>query len=507
MTIKEQYRDRLIRIHKELDKVSSSYCVAKWQQVTIHLATGQTHSCHHPSTHKIPVAELENNPSALHNTHWKKLQRKAMLEGQRPEECDYCWRVEDAPGNSGNHFSDRIKKSADAVWGEPYLVEASQMPWDANVTPAYVEVSFSNVCNFGCAYCSPEISSTLMQTAKRHGPLQLSRNRLEHDLVWLEKSDRMPIPNREVNPYIEAWWKWWPELYPKLKVFRITGGEPLLSKETFRTLDWIIEHPNPDLELAINTNLGVDQAVLDEFFSKCQQIKKDGKVKALKIFTSCDTWGDQAAYIRQGLDYNKWYYNLWNLSLRYPELDVTIMCTFNLLSIPRFKNFLNDILAIRRSASVVQRPGSLRGVNLDFPYLRSPRYLSSLIADEHLIEMMETTAHWMERNQATFTDVDYHDGFYPHEIDNLRRVINVMRAENPSAINNIIARHDFYLYVQQHDKRNGTDFITTFPEMIPFYARCRSEYEAAEQARLLQQQPQPTSVITVEATDDGPGIE
>jgi hypothetical protein len=481
MAIREEYRDRMIRIHKELDKVSPTYCVAKWQQVTIHLATGQTHSCHHPTTHKIPVEEVSVNPSALHNTKFKKEQRKLMLEGERPSECDYCWRAEDAPGD---HFSDRIKKSSDTHWAEPHIVSSAKMPWDADVIPSYVEVSFSNVCNFGCAYCSPEISSTLMQTVKRHGPIKLSQ-RTEQDLSWLVNSDRMPIPNKDHNPYVEAWWAWWPTLYPNLRTFRITGGEPLLSKETFRTLDWIIANPNPELDLAINTNLGVDQAVLDKFFAKCQQIKDGGMVKRLQIFTSCDTWGEQAEYIRAGLDYKKWYYNLWNLSLRYPTLDVTIMCTFNILSIPRFKNFLNDILAIRRSATVENKENGIRGVNLDFPYLRHPRHLSALIADEYMISVLEDSVKWAEKNRATFLEVDYHDGFYPHEIDNLKRLLNVIRAENPQSKDNVISRHDFYLYVNQHDTRNGTEFARVFPELVAFYNRCKNEHEASVAAKNL----------------------
>lgn len=481
MSIREEYQDRLNRINKELAKVSPTYCVAKWQQVTIHLATGQTHSCHHPATHKIPLAEIAVNPSALHNTNFKKQQRKLMLEGERPAECDYCWRVEDAPGES---YSDRIKKSADNQWAEPFIESSAKMPWDADVVPSYVEVSFSNACNFGCAYCSPEISSTLMQTAKRHGPLVLSRN-TEQDLTWLASVDRIPILARDPNPYIDAWWKWWPTLYPQLKVFRITGGEPLMSKETFRTLDWIIEHPNPELDLAINTNLGVDQETLDNFFAKCQEIKEKGLVKRLQIFTSCDTWGEQAEYIRQGLDYKKWYYNLWNLSLRYPGLDITIMCTFNILSIPRFKNFLNDILAIRHAATTLSKVNGIRGVNLDFPYLRHPRYLSALIADEHLIQVLSNIVNWAEKNTATFTDVDYHNGFYPHEIDNLKRLLNVMKAENSDDIKNIIARHDFYLYINQHDIRNNTKFISTFPELVTFYNRCKNEYEAGVVAKSL----------------------
>jgi hypothetical protein len=501
MAITERYQDRLIRIHKELDKVSPTYCVAKWQQVTIHLATGQTHSCHHPGTHKIPLAEIAENPSALHNTWHKKHLRKLMLEGERPTECDYCWRVEDAPGNDGNYFSDRTKKSADATWGEPFLESSSQMPWDANVTPAYVEVSFSSVCNFGCAYCSPDISTTLMESAKRFGPITLSQS-IVQDVQWLERQDRIPIPNREVNPYIEAWWKWWPELYPKLKVFRITGGEPLLSKETFRTLDWIIENPNPELELAINTNLGCDQSIIDKFFLKCQEIVNGGKVKSLKIFTSCDTWGKQAEYIRVGLNYNQWYYNLWNLALRYPDLDVTVMCTFNLLSIPNFRNFLKDMLMIRRSPTPAHKTRGLRGVTLDFPYLRHPRYLSALIAGPGLIETLEKNVEWMQANVSTFEFVDYQDGFYQHEVDNLARLLNVVKAEDPNKRENVVARHDFYLYIQEHDKRNGTNFKEVFPELVTFIDRCQREYEASVAAReIAKQETQTKHQPTVEPSE------
>lgn len=27
------------------------------------------------------------------------------------------------------------------------------------------------------------------------------------------------------NPYIKAWWKWWPEVSKTLNILRLTGGE------------------------------------------------------------------------------------------------------------------------------------------------------------------------------------------------------------------------------------------------------------------------------------------
>jgi hypothetical protein len=476
----EPIKIHLNNVKQQLDAVSSSYCVAKWQQVTIHLATGQTHSCHHPATHHIPVEEIIYNPSALHNTKFKKEQRKKMLAGERPPECDYCWKAEDSPGH---HYSDRVHKSADLVWGEPYLKSSAQMPWDADVTPAYVEVSFSNVCNFGCAYCSPDISSTIMQEAKRFGPVKLDGGRLDRDIIKLEQQGRMPIPNREHNPYIEAFWTWWPTLYPKLKVFRITGGEPLLAKDTFKVLDWIIDHPNPELDLAINSNLGVDEKILKEFLEKANYIQENNLVKSLKIFTSCDTWGNQAEYIRTGLDYKQWYRTLWDITLRYPALSITVMVTFNLLSIPRFESFLRDMLALRQAPSVTINNSGMRGVGLDFPYLRHPRYLSSLLADPYMLVLLDRSIQFMRHNTATYQHVDYHDGFYPHEVENLQRVYNIASAEWQGSLDNQISRRDFYLYITEHDRRNGTDFKTVFPEIGYFYDQCKREYEESQAAR------------------------
>ena len=49
----------------------------------------------------------------------------------------------------------------------------------------------------------------------------------------------MPYKQSDHNPYVEAFWEWWPDLYKDLHTFRITGGEPLLSKDTFKVLEYI----------------------------------------------------------------------------------------------------------------------------------------------------------------------------------------------------------------------------------------------------------------------------
>ena len=90
-----------------LDPVSPTFCAAKWLDATIWLSNGFSTSCHHNPLYKIDLEELKTNPSALHNTAQKRLDRTEMLEGKQPSGCQYCWKIE----NETNSFSDRVYKS------------------------------------------------------------------------------------------------------------------------------------------------------------------------------------------------------------------------------------------------------------------------------------------------------------------------------------------------------------------------------------------------------------
>ncbi len=73
-----EYYNKTEILKDKLNKVSKSFCMAKWLQVSLHLPQGKTHSCYHPPAHKIPLDELKDNPGALHNTIEKKNERKLI---------------------------------------------------------------------------------------------------------------------------------------------------------------------------------------------------------------------------------------------------------------------------------------------------------------------------------------------------------------------------------------------------------------------------------------------
>ena len=45
---------------------------------------------------------------------------------------------------------------------------------------------------------------------------------------------------------------------------------------------------------------------------------------------------------------------------------------------------------------------------------------------------------------------------------------------SPKDLNDLITnRQDFYRFFNEHDKRRGTNFVETFPEMEDFYNQCK----------------------------------
>jgi len=457
------------KIKDGLDKVSPSFCIAKWKQVTVHLDTGRTHSCHHPLTHKIPIEEIKINHTALHNTVFKKQQRKLMLEGERPAECDYCWRVEDSAAETGmQSFSDRVVKSSTG-WAKGTIEDIVSKGYDDDTIPSSMEINFGSTCNFKCSYCNPEISSKWMEEVRSYGGYKL--HTLDYNSPsWLEQNDRVPIPNREYNPYVEAFWEWWPDLIKELKVFRITGGEPLLNKNTFRVLDYLIENPQPELSLSINSNLGVPNHIIKEFVKKMQILQSEKKIADFKLYTSCEAHGKRAEYIRFGLNYKQWLENCETIVRDIPDSRLGLMSTYNLLSITSFKEMLEDILELKNKYTIQpQRPHT---ISLDIPYLRWPDFMVPWLMPPEWLDFIEETVTWMYRNlQQTYWPPLCGMGFFDHEIKKMERIYVVcktaLKEKDPKEI--AIARKNFVRFLEEHDLRRGTDFLQTFPEMKPYF--------------------------------------
>jgi len=440
------------------EKLGPALCLAKWRQVSLHLPTGLNNSCYHPPLHRIPIEAIGRNPAALHNTDYKKQQRRRMLDGEQPEECQYCWNME-----REGKLSDRHYRSGEP-WAAVDFDRIRNSTGDEDVIPSYVEVNFNHVCNLRCSYCSPQFSSTWADEVARFGayPTLVPHNAPEHFV-----GDRRPIPAREHNPYVEAFWSWWPRLYPELSHFRMTGGEPLLDRNTYRVFDYVLEHPKPDLHLCVTSNFSVDEKSWQRYKGYLQELCQEGRLEHFMQYVSLDAWGAQAEYIRHGLDFDLLWDRVNQFLTDIPYRNsLTFIVTMNNLSVTTLDSLFAGILGLRKTYSE-----TYQRVWFDTPVLRQPAWQSLQILPESYADRLEHLWAWMLRQ--TETPEDRFHGFKDYEIARLDRDIAWMRRgqEMPAQELN---RHraDFHRFFAEHDRRRGTNFLDTFPDMAAWWQEC-----------------------------------
>jgi len=429
-------------------------CLAKWKQVSLHLTTGLNNSCYHPPLHPIDPAAIKSNSAALHNTEHKKAQRRIMLQQQRPSECSYCWNMEDL-----GRLSDRHYRSGEP-WAAVDFERIKNSTGDEDVVPSYVEVNFNHACNLRCSYCSPQFSSSWADEVSRLGayPTLVPHNAPEHFT-----GSRRPIPAREHNPYVEAFWSWWPTLYPELKHFRMTGGEPLMDRNTYRVFDYVLDHPKSDLHLAVTSNFSVEPELSNKYFDYVRRLC-DTDIEHFMQYVSVDSGiGAQAEYIRHGLDFNRLTHNVETYLRDIPYRNsLTFIITMNNLSVTGFLPLMQWILDLRRKHS-----HTYQRVWFDTPVLRQPAWQSLQTLGESYAAKLEQARDFMMENLETADD-PFH-GFKDYEVQRLERDIAWMRSTVNVSTQDL---GDFYRFFSEHDRRRGTDFEATFPEMLTWWRQC-----------------------------------
>lgn len=446
-------------IKEKLDGVSPSMCLAKWKQVSLHLPTGLNNSCYHPPLHKISIEDIKRGPQGLHNTEYKKQQRKLMIEGVRPSECSYCWAMED-----NGKLSDRHYRSGEP-WASVDFETIVNGGWKEDINPSYVEVNFNHACNLKCSYCSPQFSTSWQTEINEHGAYPTST---KHNDPSHFTGDNRPVHHREFNPYVEAFWEWWPNLYPELKHFRMTGGEPMLDKNTYRVFDYVLANPKPDLHLNVTSNFSVEEKLWKKYKQSVAELCEGEKIEHFMQYISLDTWGQQAEYIRHGLDFRLLWDRVNEFLTDIPYRNsITFIITMNNLSVTALDVLVANILQLRRQYSQ-----SYQRIWFDTPVLRKPAWQSLQLLPESYAVKLESLKNYMQKNIET--DETRFKGFKDYEINRLDRDIAWMRDGQTLPVDYVNnAKADFYRFFSEHDARRGTNFLESFPEMRSWWNECQ----------------------------------
>jgi organic radical activating enzyme len=428
-----------------LDKLSDSFCAAKWYNATIWLGSGMSTSCHHPPAHLVDIDKVQTNPKLLHNTPQKKDDRRKMIAGERPAGCEYCWKIEDMGRDA---VSDRVYKSK--IYPIAALKEAYETPADRDVDLRTLEIAFDRTCQFACSYCNPAFSSTWVKDIRNNGPymglVSDGRNHFTH-----EHSGSQLYRFGETNPYVEAFFAWWEsDLHRTLQELRITGGEPLMSAHTWRLIEWFKTNQGKSTtRLAINSNLGAEVDI-DRLLDSVQGLDVD-------IYTSQEAVGTAAEYIRDGLDYAAWQANV----VRLLDAGVTVhcMCTINALCLGTLPQHLNYLVELKKKYGRDK-------INFTLNILRFPSFQSPLVLSTDLREQFKNNlAQWMTQHKG-------HSYLHEHEINHTQRLIDyldVVKTPHSEAFDMPKLHNDFQEFYTQYDVRRRKHFVTAFPELESWY--------------------------------------
>ena len=254
----------------------------------------------------------------------------------------------------------------------------------------------------------------------------------------------------------------------------MTGGEPLMDKNTYRVFDYILALPKSDLHVDVTSNFSVDPVLFNKYMNKVQQLCQGERIEHFMQYVSLDTGtAEQAEYIRDGLSWDRVRSNSFEFLTEIPHRNsLTFIITMNNLSILGLQRLLELILVMRKKfSSTYQR------VWFDTPLLRSPTYQSLQILPASYVRILEDVVTFMKANQADET-ADNFEGFKDYEIQRMERNVDWMKQGCELTKDYVtLQRADFYRFFNEYDKRRGLNFLKTFPQMRDFWQECKYHAE------------------------------
>lgn len=454
---------------KQLDTKSRSFCGHKWYYATIQLWMGGTQSCFHNPGHQIDPEEIKTNPSAIHNTKFKKAERAQMLRGERPINCQFCWVIEDSDPNA---ISDRMRYST--LYSPEELDLAFNADPDSDVQLRELEIAFDRTCQLACTYCSPYISSSWARDIRNNGPYnQLVTNGSEQYFSPQDDTVKYDYNDRDHNPYIEAFFKWWEtDLHKYLKSIHFTGGEPTMGGYLWKFLDWCGDQQGSALEnIGIITNLSYDDDVLDKLIHHVNKAKKN--IKQIMLLVSIENVGEKAEYVRDGLDSKQFEKNLKRIVAESNVDAIYLQSTINAVSIDGYVEYLYWARDFRKEYDKNKK------LNSYINFVRFPAFQNVFVLP------MEKRLEYSEQILEFLSDTNNTQYFKPDEIILIKRLSEYLKTvETPHKgiffdqldydkrkvqYINADLTSDFKNFFTQFDKRRNKDFEKTFPNLAEWY--------------------------------------
>jgi hypothetical protein len=137
------------------------------------------------------------------------------------------------------------------------------------------------------------------------------------------------------------------------------------------------------------------------------------------------------------------------------------MITFNILTVTNFQSLLEKILEWREKYNGFEQ-NKWQRIRFDTPFLKEPlQYDMNILPKEEFMPYMNNhldfiLANLDDKNRSKFSELEY---------EKFLRVVKYMERV-------LEGKRDFFNWFTEYDRRRGTNFKKTFPELITFMDDC-----------------------------------
>lgn len=202
------------------------------------------------------------------NSDRQQLLRKQLLTGKRAKHCFQCWDMEDQGSVSMRQSMNKVRqhmipKKLDSI-----------MPFTVPV----LELKLSNLCNFRCRTCKPDLSTTWLKdwSAVKH---EYESHGIQNETARLTRFDN--------DQFIEDIVK----LAPTIEIIEFAGGEPLMDPLHYKILK-ALEPFASNITVKYSTNLSKLK------FGKFDTIASWAQFRKVDLSLSIDGYPELNNYIR-----------------------------------------------------------------------------------------------------------------------------------------------------------------------------------------------------------------
>lgn len=279
---------------------NDNLCIIPW----VHLHTwpnGSTYPCCMTPMEHIAGDLNKQSVEEIYNSDLIKKLRLEMLDNKRPESCSRCYVQEDCGAHSFRMSANRDFN------GHEDLVDSTNPDGSVDETRlVYWDFRFSNICNFKCRSCGPQLSTGWYGDTKKIAEMETGEKFLPKD-----------IP-AEVNFNL---WEQIEPYFDDVEIIYFAGGEPLIMEEHYRILKKLDEMGRHDVEIRYNTNFS------EMRYKDLHVLEYWPKFKNVSVGASIDGMFAQGELIRSGFKWKQFYDNRRKMQELCPHVDFYVNCT------------------------------------------------------------------------------------------------------------------------------------------------------------------------------------